>query len=327
MGKFQPRELREGTSLDEIRRTLNEVQKAIAVDVSALSAGPRVTPLILDGPYAAGYGQVVRVAPPSGGLRVILPPKSLEQPAARVVVVVEGSAGALSVEAVDATVNGSDTLTFLAGIGTAEFQLTPTGWYGFSASLVTVPLGSLPSQAADSFLGRLAGAGTPAVQALADIDSTSIVYDATSHTLQRAALTGEATAAQNVNALTVTRSTDFSTSPWTGNHKFGGQLLFGGEQTDAGTGAVNVTLGDVVRLRFTSAAGNITLGTVSGCAEGRVLIVEYSGTGTHTITHSAAGVNAFSCPGDVNLVIAGRGGFVAVGRNATANWKVIATTN
>lgn len=66
----------------------------------------------------------------------------------------------------------------------------------------SLALSELPSQAADTFLGRLAGAGTPAVQLLADIDSTSIIYDATSHTFQRAALTGFVTSAQNVNANT-----------------------------------------------------------------------------------------------------------------------------
>ena len=131
----------------------------------------------------------------------------------------------------------------------------------------------------------------------------------------------------NANDVAVDRAADFSASPWTGNHKFGGQLLFGGEQTDAGTGAVNVTLGDVVRLRFTSAAGNITLGTVSGCAEGRLLLIEFSGTGTHTITHDPSTQDAFSCPGNVNLVVTGRGGLIAVGRTATPNWKILATTN
>jgi hypothetical protein len=402
VARFRARDLREGTGLDELRRTLNEIQKELAQDIGQALTRVRVTEIIIDGPYAARYGDVVRVAPPAAGLRVILPPKNLEQPGARVVVVVEGSTGALSVEAVDATVNGADTVTYLAGLGTLEFQLTPTGWYGWSASLNTVPLTSLAAQASDTVvanvtagtapptavgLSTLAGAGlafaahtldvtgstsitvtsdqvqraalTGAVAATLNsnatlfagirdngsaendrsnlnfLSSTSVVAVVTDDagndelelTWERAALTGEATAGANSNAVTVTRSTDFNTSPWTGPHNFEDQLLLGTEQTDAGTGSVNVTLGNVIRLRFTSAAGNITLGTVSGCAEGRVLLVEFSGTGTHTVTHGSSAVNSFDCPNDVNLVMTGRCGFIAVGRGGTPAWKVLATTN
>ena len=360
MARFQPRELREGSTLDELRRQLNEIQRAIASDITALSQRARVTPLLIDGPYAAQYGDLVRVAPPSGGFRLILPPVSLEQPDARVRVAVEGATGALTAEAVGSTVNGADTLVFLPGVGTIEFVLTPSGWYAFSASLFTLPIASLAAQAAntivanatgssaaptavavsaDSLLARVggnlvshpwstvAGAGLSySAGALAVAGSTSI--EVASDEVRRAALTGEATASANGNAVTVTRSTDFSTSPWTGNHNFEGQLLLGADQEESGTGAINVTLGNVVRLLFDHATGNHTVGTVSGCADGRLLVVEFLGTGTHTITHDATSADAFGCPGNVNLVITGRGGFVAVGRQgANANWKVVATTN
>lgn len=52
--------------------------------------------------------------------------------------------------------------------------------------------------AADSFVGRLGGNLNDVP--LADIDSASVPYDAASHTFQRAALTGFATASQNGNA-------------------------------------------------------------------------------------------------------------------------------
>lgn len=155
--------------------------------------------------------------------------------------------------------------------------------------------------------------------------STSVVEAGGQY--QRAALTGEATASQNANAVTVTRSTDYDANPWTGAHKFEGRLSLGTAQEETGSGAINVTLGDVIRLRFSHATGAHTVGTISGCAEGRILIVEFNGTGVHTVTHSTA-TDAVSCPGDVDLVITGRGGFVAVGRLATFNnWKIIATTN
>jgi hypothetical protein len=61
-------------------------------------------------------------------------------------------------------------------------------------------LADLPTQAADSFLGNITtGSAVPVAVPLADVDSTSVIYDATSHTFQRAALTGAITAAQNSN--------------------------------------------------------------------------------------------------------------------------------
>lgn len=72
---------------------------------------------------------------------------------------------------------------------------------GVSAAGSTVPVGSLSPVARDTFLGNISTVTqAPAAVPLADVDSTSIVYDPTSHTFQRAALTGFATAAQNSNA-------------------------------------------------------------------------------------------------------------------------------
>lgn len=74
---------------------------------------------------------------------------------------------------------------------------------GVSAAGSTVPVGSLSPIAADTFLGNITtGTAAPAAVPLADIDSTSIIYDATSHTMQRAALTGFAASTQNSNATT-----------------------------------------------------------------------------------------------------------------------------
>lgn len=377
--RFKARELREGIPQDELRRELNAIQKEIRTDLEALERKSKVSQLLIDGSYAASYGEILRVAPPTSGFRLILPPRNLEQPDTRVVVVVEASAGALSAEAVDATINGAATLTLLAGIGTLEFRLTPTGWYAFSATLFTVALTSLAAQASDTFVGNVAaGSAVPTAVALSTLAGAGLAFGShtldvtgstsitiTSDQVQRAALTGDVTAGANSNATTIAANAVTNakaaqmaaatiklralgagtgdpidgtgaqagailqpeTFTWTAAHTFGHQLLLGTEQTDAGTGAVNVTLGNVIRLRFTSAAGNITLGTVSGCAEGRLLVVEFSGTGTHTVTHDSATANALSCPGDVNLVMAGRSGFIAVGRGATANWKILATTN
>lgn len=46
--------------------------------------------------------------------------------------------------------------------------------------------------------------------------------------LERAALTGEVTAAQNTNNTAVVRSTDYAADPWTGDHLFNANAMFGG---------------------------------------------------------------------------------------------------
>lgn len=359
---FRAREIREGATPEDLRRQLNEAFKLIERDIGAALSSSKVSEVITASTYAPGFGEVARVAPPSTGLALILPEPNLAQLDARVTVVQEAASGAMTVEVVNGTINGAATLAYLAGVGTVEFILTPTGWYAWSVSLVaSLPLTALAAQAAntivanatgssasptpvavsaDSLLARVggnlvshpwstvAGAGLSySAGALAVTGSTSITV--ASDEVRRAALTGEATAGTNDNAVTVTRSTDYSSAPWTGDHKFSGALLLGTLHTNASSGSLNVTLtAGSTRLLFSHATANITLGTVSGCADGRLLVVEFVGTGTHTVTHDATSADAFGCPGDVNLVITGRGGFVAVGRQGTnANWKIVATTN
>ena len=205
---------------------------------------------------------------------------------------------------------------------------------GVSAAGSTVPVGSLSPVARDTFLGNI-GTTTvaPSAVPLANIDSTSIVYDGTAHEMQRAAFTSEVTAAQNVNALTITRSTDFQAAPWTGIHQFNGEVRLGTLHTEASaSGALNITLtAGATRVLITSTA-TVTLGTITGCADGRVLIVEHlraSGSGNLIVTHDASNTtNTVTCPGDTNLIIAGRGGMTLVGRG-TSNiaWKVVSVAN
>ncbi len=195
---------------------------------------------------------------------------------------------------------------------------------GVSAAGSTVPVGALSPVARDTFLGNI-GTTTapPAAVPLANVDSTSIIYDATAHEFQRAALTSEVTAAQNVNALTITRSTGFQTSPWTGIHQFNNEVRLGTLHTEAAvSGALNITLtAGATRVLITSTA-DVTLGTISGCADGRVLTVEHaraSGAGSLIVTHGT-GANAVACPGDRAHVVRGRGGFTLIGRST--NWEL-----
>ena len=161
--------------------------------------------------------------------------------------------------------------------------------------------------------------------------STSVTVDtsvASQIQFQRAALTGEATAAANANAVTVTRSTNFQTSPWTGNHQFNGEVRLGTLTTTSATGSLNITPDAGTTRILLSGTGTITIGTISGCAEGRVMIIEFTGTGTHTLTHDPSTADAIGCPGNVDLVINGRGGAVLIGRGTSAfNWKVVGVGN
>lgn len=76
---------------------------------------------------------------------------------------------------------------------------------GVASSGATVPPGAITPIPTDTFVGNISGStAAPVAVPLADIDSASIVYDATSHTFQRAALTGgDISASQNSNALTI----------------------------------------------------------------------------------------------------------------------------
>lgn len=75
---------------------------------------------------------------------------------------------------------------------------------GVASSGAAVPPGSIGPIAADTFLGNITTSAAPAVAVpLASIDSASVIYDATSHTFQRAALTGDVTAPQDGNATTI----------------------------------------------------------------------------------------------------------------------------
>lgn len=162
--------------------------------------------------------------------------------------------------------------------------------------------------------------------------STSITVDtsvASQIQFQRAALTGEATASANANAVTVTRSTDFQASPWTGNHQFNAELRLGTTHTaSSASGTLNVTLTAGATRLVISSSADVNLNTITGCAEGRVLWVEHvrgSGTGNLIVNHDATSANAIACPGNRPYVLGDRGGFFLVGRvGANANWKMFA---
>ena len=196
---------------------------------------------------------------------------------------------------------------------------------GVSAAGSTIPVAALSPIARDTFVGNIGTVtAPPSAVPLANVDSTSIVYDGTAHEFQRAALTSEVTAAQNVNALVVTRSTNFQTAPWTGNHQFNAEVRLGTLHTEASAaGALNVTLTAGATRLLISSTADVTLGSISGAADGRMLILEHnraSGTGILTVAHSTS-TNFVACPDAINLQLGHRGYCVLVCRGAV--WHVV----
>lgn len=75
---------------------------------------------------------------------------------------------------------------------------------GMADGGVTVPVAVLAPIARDTFLGNIGtSTAAPSAVPLANVDSTSIIYDGTSHTFQRAGLTGDVASSQNSNATTI----------------------------------------------------------------------------------------------------------------------------
>lgn len=87
--------------------------------------------------------------------------------------------------------------------GTAG-QYLRSGGTGAEPTWASLAFTELPAIASDTFLGNISGASAvPVAVNLSSIDSASIIYDATSHTFQRAALTGDVTAVQNGNSTVI----------------------------------------------------------------------------------------------------------------------------
>lgn len=178
MAEFRHRDL-QSSDPAELRRQLNAELRAIEAELAGLRSRSAVS-AVRTTDVQARFGELVRVSPPSAGLRVTLPPVVLGQSSGRVVVVVEGDAGALSVEAVDSTVNGEDSLTYAAGLGVVEFVLTPEGWFGWSVSMVAdLPLSAIEAVTAESFLGNFtAASASPTARAGSSVAGSHLSYTA-----------------------------------------------------------------------------------------------------------------------------------------------------
>lgn len=126
--------------------------------------------------------------------------------------------------------------------------------------------------AAAAGAGLTGGGGT----ALAVGSSTSIVVNA--NDVQRAALTGEVTASANVNSTTVTRSTNFQSSPWTGQHQHNANVYYSGAFVgfDAKATVDAMSTGDIRKGGGLTIASNASIAVNAGTG----FIVAGSGGGT-----------------------------------------------
>ncbi len=161
--------------------------------------------------------------------------------------------------------------------------------------------------ATDSFFANItAGTAAPTTVAFTTIDSASLIWDATTHTFQRAAMTGEVTSSQNSNATVVVRSTDFA---WTGVHSFTSTTFA-------------VTTSSTVAI---AGAGNTSLTTSSGG-----LTVENLGGGVIDIETASGDITVFAGSG---LLLNGTAGSIIQAKatpdtvHGTGQVKINADTN
>lgn len=325
MALFRPRELRPGTAGDDLLRQLNEIQKEIARDIAAAFGRRKMSEVVIASTYAASFGEVVRIAPPSGGTRLVLPAPNLGALDSRITAVVEAASGALSVEVVDGLINGSTTLTYLAGIGTVEFVLTPTGWYGWSVSLVaSFPIAGLAAIAANTFLANpTASSAVPTEHPFSTLAGAGLTY--ASGALAVGAGTGLTVAADAVGLTDMAarriklRADSAGTgAPTDGTGAQAGEILrlatINGDPGDStSTGTIQTyTLteaANVVRFLVGIAATTLRGATIPS-ETGKLVIWENNdGTGvTVTLNHedasAAAAGNRFRCPGAANYALA-----------------------
>lgn len=221
--------------------------------------------------------------------------------------------------------------------GSAAFQHLRVNSGNTGLEWATLQLAEFPTMATGTFLANItAGTAVPIAHPLATFAgagltytnvtgilaigaSTSIIVGTTD--VQRAALTGEVTAAQNSNTTAITRSTNFT---WTGDHVFSGEIWpYVTEQTVSGSGPLDVTLtAGVTRLTLSGTA--VTLRSVTGGSSvGRSVLIYFSGTGPHTVLHQGLGVgnsaNIFNVS-SADRPLPTRGSMMIQG-NGSAGWR------
>jgi hypothetical protein len=178
---------------------------------------------------------------------------------------------------------------------------------------------------------RLKGRTTAATGDVEDLtltNSTSVTWNtATGGTvsLERAALTGEGTASANANTITITRSTNFQSAPWTGSHQFEGAVVGFGvfDFTTVGATTSNLAIGAVNCVRIDcSGISDVLTGMVASFDGQWVWLENVDSAVGLTIAHDATSTaaNRFYCPVTQNFFLPARTGLWCRYDGTLARW-------
>ena len=117
----------------ELRRYLLELQ----LELDRLSGSvTQLSPVVTTARYAANYGEVIRVDPPTDGTTIVLPAPTIARAGQTVTLMVVGDGGQITLEVVQGQVNNAESFTFQAGVGDVVCRLDgPRGWFIPSAEL------------------------------------------------------------------------------------------------------------------------------------------------------------------------------------------------
>lgn len=168
---FKPRSWFSTDDPVKLRRELVEFQQEV---LSALNVRDSVSPLLTSSSYAAKYDEIVRVSPPAGGFRLLLPTPHPSRVGSFVRLVIADRAGQVTIEVSGGLINKATTISFTAGVGFTEFRLDDDGWY--APSLDTIVSTSTSIADAEYVLGA-ANASLP--NGRVATDSTEIDADLT----------------------------------------------------------------------------------------------------------------------------------------------------
>jgi hypothetical protein len=191
---FRPREVIPGLP-PEANRELYAMQLDLRRALEMLAGAPRPTTSELQDrrTYYAKAFEGVRMDPPAAGFVLVLPDAAEQPEGAYIVALLESvaSGGAVTVQAIDSLVNGQASIT-LDAVGAFTFYANrDDGWF-IDRDTEAVAAEDLPALAGDGLVWD-------AVNEHLDVQgSTSIVV--TGDQVQRAAVTGDVTIAQNSNA-------------------------------------------------------------------------------------------------------------------------------
>lgn len=247
-------------------------------------------------------------------------------------------------------------VTFIEGSDASPFvddEAVTIGFIaGVSAAGSTVPVAGLSPILNDTFVGNVSGGvappsavnlstlagagltfGTHTINAIAGAGGSLVVN---ANDIQRAALTGEVTAALDANATTITRSTSFAatgSTAWTGGHRFEALMELAGhthllslstQNTISGNlNNLNVAAVNVIRVTQ-DAGGPYSLTGMVASADGQLVLIENADSSTQlnipNESASSTAANRFTTPGGVDYALPFRCAVWARYDGTTGRW-------